>query len=470
MKNLFTKRNFLSFVIAGALLFASFSSVSYYSKISFSNQAQAHPHCLFCRINDCLSAVLKVVAAATQARLAINTHIDADFVIHRMWIYEIFWKKNLLTAMMLMTEQLSAVGMYQMLGVGQLIDAKDQLETQRDINILKAKAIHTYQPNVSFCSFGTNTRSLSNSRHKSYAAEKSLNSIAMQRLQGNISIAGSASSEQDKKARWEQFTSNYCHIYNNGWDIRAAVVAGVDNISGLVPACSPTAIGTTPPPISDSGRVNADINYARTVAFNRTINFDTVIDPSTVDIPGEPSEETLVALSKNLFGHNLQAKSLRPDGKKEEINFYDLRRVTALRSVALNSFNSIASLRSSGSAKEGLVDTRQFMAAVINDLGIADEERIWFLIGENPSFYSQMEILAKRLLQSPTFYSDLYVSEPNIRRISVVLEVLETMIDYFIAQSVERQKMLVSSMVAVHPKMRADYNRINTTLSTTRAE
>src|SRR5690606_19412169 len=87
-------------------------------------------------------------------------HISEEFNDWELFLIQVFFMEHFLPAMMLMTQQLTAVAMDQMMILGSFFDAKQQMETQLLFQRLKAQAHKDYQPSTGMCVFGTNVRSL----------------------------------------------------------------------------------------------------------------------------------------------------------------------------------------------------------------------------------------------------------------------------------------------------------------------
>lgn len=342
--------------------------------------------------------------------------------------------------MMMMTEQLSAVGMYQMLAVGTLMDAKIQLETQRLFQELQVRAIKDYQPSENYCYFGTNVRSFSASQERGVFNKMALNKIGMDRLLGEGS-QGSAGGN-DLRSRWDHFRTMNCQVYNNNWD------PNNPTISGLQPAC-----GTS----KDSDRANADVKYDRFVENARTIDIN-YTNTSTTD-----EEADIVALSRNLYGHSAPSNTMsfmnRPSAQEYLLA---KRAVTAKRNVAMNSFNTIVGLKSSGTSS-GVANASQYMAAVLQNLGITDPVEIGELIGDNPSYLAQLEILAKRVYQDQSFYANLYDKPENVERTSVAMRAMEVMVEREMFESRLRKEMLISVLLSA--KLNKQYEIVESTLN-----
>ena len=87
------------------------------------------------------------------------------------------------------------------------------------------------------------------------------------------------------------------------------------------------------------------------------------------------------------------------------------------------------------------------------------------MLGENPSYYAQLEILAKKIYQSPDFYANLYDKPANVERKSVALKAIELMLDRAIYESQIRQEMTMS--VLLSSRLRNTFRDINQELPST---
>lgn len=426
------------------------------------NQTYAHSNqiCRNCNPNMCDDAEILIRQHHANGRLLILTHITQRFIDYRQWLLgydhdsdpdtppEGFFQGNLLPAMMRMTEQLSAVGMHQMLAVGTMMDAKIQLETQRDIQQLQVEALKDYHPSEDYCAFGTNARSLSASEHEATNKKLTLNKISLTRHLASMNSAGAASGETDRRSRWDVFVNQNCMVFNNNWSHNNPT------ISGLEPLCGSSA---------NSERANRDIHYSRFVDQVRTI--DGVDFTNAV---ASPSETDIIALARNLYGHEALKRNvgmLTLDTTQSD--YADLRSVAAKRTVAENSFNTIVSMKMPGTAN-GAANTREFMASIMNDLGIEDIDDIVDVIGENPSYYSQLEMLGKRIYQDQTFYANLYDKPENVARTVVAMRAIELMLDREMYESQLRKEMLISVLLA--SKLQENYEKVESDLEALSAE
>ena len=404
---------------------------------------------------DCQATVQLLSGYHKTNRQLITEHIESEFGQHRDWLVSTFFTENILPAMMQMTEQLSAVAMQQVAIVGQFFDAKQQLETQRLYQELQNQAHKDYQPSEDFCWFGTNVRSLAHSEAVAGYNTKFLNTALMKRQLATTATGGADTGDNDKLVRWQQFTQTYCDPQDNN------KLEGGDK-TGLAVACRNDGGEADGP----SERINIDIDYTRLIEEPRTLNVGYFNEGgSTVTSDPTEDEEDVLALAKNLYGHEALTRDINDVYLKEERYqqlYLALRAVAAKRSVAQNSFSAIVGMKSSGTSdlvKAGNEPkTREFLGAVMTELGVP-EEQVFELIGKNPSYYAQLEILAKKIYQNPDFYANLYDKPANVKRKAVALKAIELMVDRAIYESQLRQEMAMS--VLLSSKMKPYFDDVN---------
>lgn len=407
--------------------------------------------CIACTSQDCSTSPNTVIQHHANGRIMILVHISTQFSEYREWLLRTFLRNNLIKSMMLMTEQLSAVGMAQMQGVGMLMDAQIQLETQRSLQELQARALKDYHPSENFCYFGTNVRSLSASQHRGEYNRMALNKIALDRQTSNSVAAGARTAIQDQKSRWDLFVQQNCMVINNAWK------EDEPDYSGLQPLCRTSA--------SETVRANADIDYGRIIDSPRSLDIDFTnpgaapagpgpappTPPDFTTLEASVTEQDVIALSRNIYGHEPLLRGVGfLDQESGQERLISLRRVAAKRNVAQNTFNSIVGLKTAGTANLGAEADRTmgYMASIMRDLGVTDYDEIRSLLGDNPSYLAQLEVMAKRIYQNPGFYANLYDKPENVMRTSVALRAIELMLDRTIYESRLRKEMLVSVLLA----------------------
>ncbi len=352
----------------------------------------------------------------------INDHVTEEFEEHRTWFVSIFFEDNLLPAMMLMAEQLTAVAMQQAQMIGALLDAKHQLETQRLLQQLQARAHKDYQPSVGMCEFGSAVKSLAASERKSEYSAVLMGQRSMDRQLGNANSSATYGNDLDKETRLTQFKAKFCDPK--------------DNNNGLGLMC------TTPGAKKD--RYNKDIDYTRTIDFPYTLDVDFTNGGAATD-----HEEEVMALASNLYAHDVfarpNAKLLQtdPDGTPTNMQkkYLDMRSIVAKRNVAENSYNAIVGMKSAGEP-----ESKDFLIAMLDGLGVEGVDAIT-LIGENPSYYAQMEMLTKKIYQNPEFYTNLYDKPANVERKGVSLQAIGLMQKFDMFKSYLRSEASLSILL-----------------------
>ncbi len=458
--------------------------------------------CFSCAQSDCDQAVDFITQAHDDLRQNTQDEFDDDLEAFEDWLIEVMLENEFVPAMADMATQMGAVAMQYTQIVGSFLDAQLQMDTQRVLRKLQFEAHKDYHPSETFCYFGTNVRSLAATETKGRFNALVLANQSLARQLGNVNQAGNTNQTGDYQARWDQFVDTYCDPLDNNFQDYAIFIGpasrpltdlGSYPRTGLILACDHDGSGTgSDVGAEDHNRYNRDIDYTRLIDVPRTINMDltdTTLDVTTLPVaplytgpiyqPGE--EEDILALSKNLYGHRVLSRSLSNailDGETAQRLYLALRSVAAKRGVAQASFNAIVALKSSGTSDamtgastKPTVDplvtpvvldtkqTRRFLGAIMAQLLPADPAvsagNIFDLIGHSPSYYSQLEILAKRLYQNPDFYAQLYDSPANVSRKKVAMKAIELMVDREIYESQIRREMSISVLLA--SKLRATH-------------
>jgi hypothetical protein len=374
------------------------------------------------------------------------------------WFSTTFGRNNVQPALRRLATQLSSAAMYNTYIIGGFIDAKHQLETQRLLQELQIQAHKDYQPSTSFCTFGTAVRSLAHSEAAGRYNALAISKRQMARHLGQEGMAGASSGGDDKTARWKQFSTTYCDPQDNMWNPANPTTSGLANVC---------------PNATNSDRVNMDIDYTRMIENRRTL------DISYPNYTNGPDEQDALALGNNLYGSTVGFRELSPANAaspKYNHQYMALRSIEAKRSVAENSYNAIVGMKSLGTTTNpaGTVKTALYLGAVLKDLGIPDNEVRQYLgldpkssggtadYMADPSYYAQLEILAKKIYQSPDFYANLYDTPANIKRKSTALKAIELMLDRAIYESQLRQEMAISVLLSTN--LEKNYGTINTSL------
>ncbi len=354
----------------------------------------------------------------------VRSNITTDFNAHRNWFMTTYWLQHILPALMLMAEQLTVTGIYQVQIIGSLLDAKHQLETQRLFQELGAQAHKDYQPSEGMCTFGSTTKSLAASERLSDLAQLTLSQRMNQRQVMAGDVISKESSQSDMRSRIDNFIKIYCDQADNG--------------NGLRTFC-PTATPTI-------ARRNIDIDYTRNIESRLTLDMDFTASRTTPT----PDEQDVFALGANLFSHNIAPQispSMLADAQgnirlSAVERYMDLRSIYAKRSVAQNSFSAITGMRTSGDT-----ESAPYTKRLIQELGITNQTDIDNILGVKPSYFAQMEVLTKKLYQNPVFYTELYDKPVNVERKGAALQAIGLMQDRDLFNSLIRSEAVLSVLL-----------------------
>ncbi len=387
-------------------------------------------------------------------------HVFSELAAQRIWWGTILWEDNILPAMMLMAEQFTVVAMQQTQIYGTFLDAKHQMETQQLLQKIRVQAHKDYHPSTGMCEFGSTVKSLAASERKAEYNAIILSQRSQDRALGNANTAAATGPSGDRKSRIEQFSDTYC-------DSR-------DNNNGLGLLCSDIdTIGTT-----QEQRMQRRLRSNKDIDFVRTLEVPWSLEVDFTDNDLKDDEEDIMALANNLYGHQaflrIPPASLQHTGNNlnpMQRAYMDMRSILAKRSVAENSFNSIVAMKS-----EGAPGSKDFLKAVLKELGFdggpdedcidgvtdgvscdpndiigpfgGDETQdIQRLLGDNPSYYAQMEILTKKIFQNPDFYTNLYDKPANVERKGVALQAIGLMQKFDLFKSYLRSEANLSVLL-----------------------
>ncbi len=373
------------------------------------NPKQAEAICC----SDCCTCTVSTVPTDlvnwVQDLITINLHIWLQMLFHRlMWVDWTLFQAYILPMFMQMGSQLSAVGTHQVMAIGMFFDAQEQMETQRLLQQLHARANKDYQPSRGMCEFGTRIQSLASSERIGEANLRILSERSTDRFLGNKDTSAAGGTAGDVTVRLDQFQSVYCDSRNNN--------------NSLAYICPEVALSATPAPDDTViERFNRDIDYQKTIENTLTIDFD-------LSAGGTPStgDEDVLAMANNLYGFDAfdradpAALQNLPDDELSSAQeaYLAMRAVVAKTKVAENSFNALVAMKGAGT--DG---SREFIDAYLQELGVPAAEIDQFL-GENPSYHAQMEILTKTAYQSPLFYTNLYDKPANVKRKEVAMQAI----------------------------------------------
>lgn len=333
-----------------------------------------------------------------------------------------FWLDHVRPALQGLSTEISAKVATQTATLGTFKDAQTQLTAQRSLQRLQAQAIKDYTPSEELCTFGTLTASLSESDLRSDAIKITLSEMALARNLGTAGNASAAGSGEDFQNRIPFFIKEFCDVTNNNY-------SGPQ--TGLTLMC-----GTAQ---RADFKFNRDIDYARTIDQPRTLRVDFLTSGAPTN-----AEKDVDGLLYNLYGHKQMTSRMTASQLKSSTGqrSYMLERsIVARRMLAQNSLNSVIAMKAQGGGANAA-----FLQSALIGLGLSSQEAIQ-LSGANPSYFSQMDILTKRLYQTPSFYVGLMDKPANIARQTAAMEALGLMQDRDLYRSVRRSEMLLATLL-----------------------
>jgi hypothetical protein len=369
----------------------------------------------------------------------IRAHATNEFIKHRNWFIDELFTKHVIPAMGMMSSQLTVIAIKQTQMIGGFFDAKHQLETQRLFQQLMAEAHKDYQPSEGLCEIGTNVRSLAASEKKSNLAHMTFANYIMGRQLRSADTAAGSGGDADIMNRIYNFKAKYC---NKG-----------DNSNGLNYLCADGG--------NNKARMNKDIDFTRTIESKLTLDADFTNNATNAS---QPDKEDVFALSANLFAHEplpaIAARLLAThDGKPRAMakRYMDVRAIAAKRSVAQNSFSALVAERTSGDK-----EVAPFLKKLVSELDIQGKD-VEIILGKEPSYFAQMEVLTKDLYQNPVFYTELYDKPANVLRKSAAIRAIALMQERDLYESQLRSEAVLAIMLET--MLREEQTRVSAQFS-----
>lgn len=339
--------------------------------------------------------------------------------------------QNYLAAMMLMTEQLTAVGAQHNQILGGLMDAQKQSGAQRLQQSLKASAHKDYQPSESLCQIGTFARSLATGELRGQLTRQALNAALLDDYLGTAESSTSGGNGADFTARFRQFRETYCDPQDRNGALATLCQHDLSNTT----ITSGEKIGG-----QDPARLNRDIDFTRLAENSLSLDLDFSDTTLSAD------ETDTLALARNLYWPMALDGALPKELLAKFDDYMDARSLFAASSVAHDSLASVLAMKTRAQDADSTHGNAPYLHALLGQFGMkAEEARA--LLGDRPSYYAQMEVLTRKMLESPDFYTNLYDKPANVQRQKVALEAIKLMQGRDRFESALRREMLTSLLV-----------------------
>jgi len=340
-----------------------------------------------------------------------GTIMDANESLKLLWV----------NTLQRMTTALVTNMMQQVQILGTFFDAKHQLETQRLLQEKTALAHKKYHPSEQMCEIGTFVRSLGESERRAVVTQSALVKSMIDRAMKSAD-ASTRTISSDEDTVENNYLSYFCSPSDNAGQNAAICTADIN-----------------------AENVNADINYTRSVSMPLTLDIDLLDDPTN---PVTSDELTVFALLDNLFMHNTFPQvSMATTKTSSFVEVYmEMRSLMALRSVAQNSLSFIIAQKAAGS--DSANNVAPFLKSMMQEMGITEYD-IEEMLGENPSYYAQMEMLTRQIYYHPDFISNLYDKPANVKRMAAAMTAIKSMQNWQISEALKRREMLFSVLTEI---------------------
>lgn len=353
----------------------------------------------------------------------------------REYVVGTYWTDTVYPGLRTVLNNIVASIVGQSTSLGGFIEAQNNVNTLASQQKLQAEAVNKFTPSEALCRYGSLSGSLAADDIRARGNQQALARINIRRDLGAEGTAGEAGRAGDVSARMNNFMSEYCDegSNNNALGLMCGTSANRKRDISSIPA---------------DQRYNRDIDYTQTIEARPTLDTD-FTSTAAASAQVQAGQQDVISLGQNLYGSS-QLSERPTEGDMKDVDnqllYMKTRSLTGIRGVAQNSYAAIAGMRARGSGKSA-----NYINATLRSLGLPDQQ-IKHLMSENPSYFAQMEILTKKIYQSPAYYVNLMDSRTNVKRQTTSLESLQLMQDRDIYQSTQRSEMLLALLVQLQAR------------------
>jgi hypothetical protein len=267
------------------------------------------------------------------------------------------------------------------------------------------------------CRFGTLSRSLAASEGRSDLTKRALSEVLTDReTMRRLTLHSTRFGNED---RINLFRNTFCKQYdeNNALELANFCAASVSSLN-----------------------LDKDIDYTRLIDTPLTLNVNFVSTPTANQLR---ANSDVIAFANNLYA-NENFQGFSPDDLEKGTLDDDVQRyraAIAARSIARNSFVSLVGMKAAGTA-----GSAAYMRGVLTQMGLTSDEATRVL-GENPSYFAQMEVLTKKIYQNPAFFAELYDKPANIERQRGAMKGISLQQQRDLLDVLQRREMLLSALL-----------------------
>jgi hypothetical protein len=191
--------------------------------------------------------------------------------------------------------------------------------------------------------------------------------------------------------------------------------------------------------LSSICKTRTDVKLNRDIDFTRGLDVPLTLKVNFAETPAilNDDETDILALAENLFPSQLLS-TIENNRDNFEENYTDFRSLLASRSIARNSFASIVA--EAESVGKSTPFAKNAVKAIMKTPADVDK-----LLGANPSYFAQMEVLTKKLYQSPDFIKNLMTNDTNVTRSRVAMKAVDLQQNQDLLNSLYRREMLLAT-------------------------
>ena len=308
----------------------------------------------------------------------------------------------------------------QTTSLGSFINAQalSEAKAAREANL--GRTAKAYATSEALCRFGTLSQSLAASEALKNSNKLIINSILNNRERAPVGTAN-ADPINAVQTRVNQLANNYCDPTQG-------------NLS-LNRLCEDS---------KDSSRFNKDVSYTRALDVPMTLDIAFTETPNSATAK---DQEDVLALSETLFPAQPLDKSYSNSEYLTDSSEY--RSLQAMRNVAKSSLVTTIAEKAKGTK-----GSEEFISKLMQALGVP-EAQAKQMMGENPSYFAQMEVLTKKLYQDPAFYVNLVDTPANVQRQKAAIRAIKLQQGHDLAETVKRREMLLAILLELKIRERA---------------
>jgi hypothetical protein len=362
-----------------------------------------------------------------RTRTNVKNFIDEQYDKHKEFLEEKFWKERLLPAFQSFTQQSVQSDQQGETASASIADAQIANAAAARTAKGQAKDIRTYQGDQATCQMAAGARATAAAQAVGSEVTREVAAASMTRRLGRSEGGGGGGGgggsdardprDVDLSARRDDFNTNFC-----------SPTAWGGAFKDSCPSAGPLA--------------DRDIDWNK---LQEKWTLDLRPDYATQSRDSWTDDEKIVeAMRQHLFGHQLPSSPSSESLKKYnvQVGYLNQRALEAKRNVAETSFNSFIGERTA--ADEG---AKEWLDATLEQLGITLDAATQAKIGEKPSYYAIMEVLTKKMLQDPNFYTGLIKPGPQVAQTQASLQAVNLMQQRDVYESLLRSELILSLIV-----------------------